>query len=124
MTSQGLQRGHIIVNLKENVRGESEQREADWHVEDVRHPVAGGTEGRERLQSLGSLKAPVHKHREVDNSTAGLIEAKQEKWLEVVVAHAVAYPRAVMVHLRRAPSTSMAMVRPIRLPTPAMRACT
>jgi hypothetical protein len=45
VTSQRLQRGHIIINLKENVRGESEQCEANWHIEDVRHPVAGRTKG-------------------------------------------------------------------------------
>ena len=49
-----------------------------------------------------------------------MVETEKEECLEIVVANAVAEPRAVMIHLGHTDSANAAMVRSLGLPVAAL----
>ena len=111
---------YIVKHEKETIQSESDQAETDGHGDDVGDIVTDITKIGHAWDRLLCVEKTIHKKPEVDHSGECLIKAEKEEWLQVVVAHAVADPRAMMIHLEHTAAAIAAVVSALRLPRLAL----
>ena len=115
--AKSFESSDIVIDLKQDGESQEDQGPGDGDRQDIGLVVASIAKGS---QLMGVLFPPEEcvedHHRRVDQSYQALVEAEEEEVFEVVIAHTVADPGTVVVHLEHALLADGTVVGSLRLP--------